>query len=130
MFLTTLNNNDIFSTYDALFNGLTKRPSRQSFRKNNDFYVFDEGSVRVVELVAPGLKSEDFDITIDDNKLSIDISTKKDDNKRSFIHAAKYETYLGNDINLDNVDATYEAGVLRINVPLLKKHEMKKIAVK
>lgn len=130
MFLTRLND-DIFSTYDTFFNGLTKRNHWSlDDHRNDDFCVFKDGDSQVVELVAPGLKSDDFDITLDNCKLLINVDVKKNDAKRSFMRKEKYEAYMGNDVDVNAVTATYDAGVLRVIAPLLKKHETKKIIVK
>ncbi len=82
-----------------------------------------------MELVAPGLKKEDFNINVEkdvltvsfeqseENNESTDKYIRREYNSRSF----KRNFTLSNKINVDDISAKYEDGVLRINLPKAEK---------
>lgn len=94
-----------------------------------------------VELAAPGMKKDDFDINLEHNVLTIS-SEKKDENeekkdnytRREFSYQSFSRSFtLPESVNIDKIEAKYEDGVLRLNLPKLdeaKLKETKRIAVK
>lgn len=90
----------------------------------------------IVELAAPGLKKEDFDVNIDDEgNLHIKMenkSEKKDENKkehylrREFSYT-KFEQslILPDDVEKDKIAASVNDGVLTVNLPKVEKAEVK-----
>lgn len=84
-----------------------------------------------IELAAPGKKKEDFNIEIDHNVLSISSESKNQseekDNagkytRREFNYSAFRRTFtLPESVNLEDINATYENGVLHVTLP--KKQE-------
>lgn len=84
-----------------------------------------------IELAAPGKKKEDFNIEIDHNVLSISSESKnqneeKDNSgkytRREFNYSAFRRTFtLPESVNLEDINATYENGVLHVTLP--KKQE-------
>jgi HSP20 family protein len=89
----------------------------------------------VIELAAPGLKKEKFAIEVEDNvlKVSSEVSsdTKKEEIEAGSRFTRKEFSYsnfkraftLPDTVNIDDINATYEDGVLRIAIP--KKTEEK-----
>jgi len=95
----------------------------------------------VIELAAPGLKKDDFQIELDNNVLTI--SYKKEDEKEE-----KNETYtrrefyftefkrsftLPETANLDKIDAKYKDGILEITIEKKEEAQVKpkkKISIK
>lgn len=91
----------------------------------------------LLEVAAPGLSKEDFNISIDKDQLVI--STSKNEEKedkeegkwmrKEFNFSSfKRSFYLGDHINHENISATYENGILSIQLP--KKEEAKPKAPK
>lgn len=84
-----------------------------------------------IELAAPGKKKEDFNIEIDHNVLAISSESKNQseekDNvgkytRREFNYSAFRRTFtLPESVNLEDINATYENGVLHVTLP--KKQE-------
>ena len=90
-----------------------------------------------VELAAPGMTKEDFDVHIDeDNNLVISMekkNEKKDENKngrylrREFSYSKFQQTMiLPDDVEKEKIAASVNNGVLDIQLPKLSKEEMPK----
>ncbi|HIR38186.1 MAG TPA: Hsp20/alpha crystallin family protein [Candidatus Limisoma gallistercoris] len=90
-----------------------------------------------VELAAPGMTKEDFDVHIDeDNNLVISMEKKdekKDENKngrylrREFSYSKFQQTMiLPDDVDKEKIAASVNNGVLDIQLPKLSKEEMPK----
>ncbi len=85
----------------------------------------------VLEFNVPGRKKEDFKITIDKNILSVSFESKEENNqegkkfiKREFsTRSFKRSFTLDEKINVENIDAKYENGILYLTLP--KKEEVK-----
>ncbi|MCS7027196.1 MAG: Hsp20/alpha crystallin family protein [Bacteroidia bacterium] len=84
-----------------------------------------------VEVAAPGLKKEDFKVSIDNNVLTISAEAKQEKEeknerytRREFSHTSFQRSFtLPQTIEIDQIDAKYEDGILHINLP--KKEEAK-----
>lgn len=97
-----------------------------------------------VELAAPGLKKEDFNVNIDkDGNLHIHMESKnekKDEDKKSHylrreFSYSKYEQtlLLPDDVDKEKIEAKVNDGVLTVNLPKVEKQPekaMKQIEVK
>jgi HSP20 family protein len=89
-----------------------------------------------VSLAAPGLKKDDFNIAVDGNMLTI--SSEKEDNKeetdkkftrKEYSYSSFSRSFtLPEEINKENIEATYVDGVLNISLP--RKEEAKKPTAK
>ncbi len=99
-----------------------------------DIYETEDEYVLKTDL--PGVKKEDVDITIHDNKL--EINAKIDDNENS-TENLKYSEYstdnyyrsfnVGTDINSEEIKADLEEGVLTLHLPKKPEVKPKKIAI-
>ena len=92
--------------------------------------VLENENEYIVELAAPGLRKEDFDISINnDGDLVIKIEKKNEvkDEKAHYLRRefaySKYEQtlILPDDVNKDEVGARMSDGVLNITLPKLNK---------
>ena len=97
------------------------RPSSAKVENENEY---------IVELAAPGLRKEDFDISINnDGDLVIKMEKKNEvkDEKAHYLRRefaySKYEQtlILPDDVNKDEVGARMSDGVLNITLPKLNK---------
>lgn len=79
-----------------------------------------------LELVAPGLKRDDFKVNIDNDMLNISSeiehsSEEKDDNKvlrREYSYSSFSRSFtLPENVDAENIAAKYEDGVLKLNLP-------------
>ena len=106
--------------------------------------VKESDTAYTVELAAPGLKKEDFNVNIDrDGNLHIRMESKaekKDEDKKSHylrreFSYSKFEQtlLLPDDVDKDGIEAKVNDGVLTVNLPKTEKKEdktLKQIEVK
>lgn len=89
-----------------------------------------------VELAAPGLEKEDFNISIDENILTISSEHKSEETvegedgkytRREFSYSSFSKSFTLDDqhVDVDNIKANYEAGVLKLSIP--KKENQAKV---
>ena len=118
--------NDVF---DSIFNDtffsdrMMSRVPAANIGESKDQYRLD--------LAAPGLKKEDFKISLERNVLSISVeqSTRNDErernfNKREFSYTSFVRSFtLPESADENAIEALYENGILCINIP--KREEAK-----
>ncbi|MBN8852028.1 MAG: heat-shock protein Hsp20 [Sphingobacteriales bacterium 50-39] len=129
--------NDLFRPWESFFdtNGGSLVPSFGTINipsaniiENKDHYE--------VNLAAPGMKKEDFNIDVEGNVLTI--SSEKEERKeekderysrKEFSYASFSRSFTLPDwVNKDKIDASYENGLLKVNLP--KTEEAKKLSSK
>ncbi len=102
--------------------------------------IEDEKGVEI-QLAAPGLKKEDFDVKIEDNILTISAHKEEEKLEEGATYIKKefgYETFQrsftlpDNVFDTDKVEAKYEDGVLKIYIPKLEEQQkkVKKVSIK
>ena len=93
--------------------------------------ISDNGSVYKVELAAPGLNKENFGIEVNNNVLTIQYKQEEkaeEQNQRFYKREFNFTAFkrafsLPKNANLEAITASYQNGVLAIEVP--KKEEFK-----
>ncbi|HEU4324313.1 MAG TPA: Hsp20/alpha crystallin family protein [Roseiflexaceae bacterium] len=91
----------------------------------------------VVELVAPGLRSEDLEITLENSVLTIkgEIRQEPTDTKRQYHRVERrYGSFsrtltLPTTVKGDAISATLEHGILRLDIPKAEEVKPRKISV-
>lgn len=94
--------------------------------------VLDNNEEYIVEMAVPGLKKSDFDISLDNQMLSIsaELSTENEDRnenytRREFGYSSFKRTFsLPESVETDKINAKYEDGILKVLLP--KRDEAKK----
>lgn len=90
-----------------------------------------------IEVAAPGLAKEDFDISVEKRVLTIS-SSKKDERKekedgytrREFSYSSFSRSFaLPEEVNEENVKATYSDGVLRISLTRSAEKQQRRRAI-
>jgi HSP20 family protein len=135
--------NNLFPTVPSFFDDfLTKELSDWSFPK--DVYGTTQPAVNIlenedgytVEVAAPGLKKDDFNIELENDVLTISSEQKNKDEKkvdgysrREFRYAnfKRSFTLPENKVNGDKVSAKYENGVLYISLPIREEAKPKPV---
>lgn len=95
----------------------------------------DENSFQV-EIAAPGLKKDDFNISLEDNVLTISSEMKKESEEKdeqgkytrkefSYSSFSRSFSIDENHIDTENIKANYESGVLSLDIP--KRTEPQKV---
>jgi HSP20 family protein len=89
-----------------------------------------------VNLAAPGMKKEDFNIDVEGNVLTISAETKQEKEEKDERYTRKEFNYssfsrsftLPDGVNKEKIDATYENGLLTVALP--KTEDAKKASAK
>ncbi len=84
-----------------------------------------------IELVAPGLKKEDFKVNVEKGMLTISYEKQQEDEKNNYkthrkefsLVSFKRSFHVEDKINVDGIKAMYENGVLKLLLP--KREELK-----
>ncbi len=91
-----------------------------------------------LEIDLPGVKKENIEISVNDGVLTV-AGERKLEKKEEKENYTRIESFFGRfersfklpaDADLDNIDAKYEDGVLKIFIPRKQKPEGKKIEIK
>ncbi len=107
---------------------------RLKFRFNNGDWmpavnVIDNEGEYEIEVAAPGLKKEDFNVTVKNNVLTITGKTEKEEEekdrnftRREFSYKSFTKSFtLPEDADPDDIDAKYKDGVLKLMVKKTEK---------
>jgi HSP20 family protein len=113
----------IFNDFDRAFDGLFGKPTAApSFKPGAN--VIEGPEAFRLEIAAPGLEREDFEIELDKNVLniSVDKEFKAEEGevvrRREFGHFQFKRTFrLSKLIDTNGIDAKYDKGVLTITLP-------------
>lgn len=120
--------NDVFDSIlnDTFLNDrMVNRVPAANISESEDHYH--------VELAVPGLKKEDFKISLDRNVLNISVEQQRENNdvqknysKREFSYSSFVRSFtLPESANAENIEATYTDGVLKIDIA--KREEAKMV---
>ena len=126
---------------DRLFEESFMQPSRSSNWGNGGLTVpvdmYETDDHLIVSASVPGLKPEDVDISITGNTLTIQgefLSEQEGERGNVHFQERRYGKFqrsinLPANINTDDVDATFEDGVLKVQLPKLEEAKPKQIPV-
>ena len=117
---------------DFLTNGLMQRTNATAPAIN----VMENETQYIVELAAPGLRKEDFQVHVnEDGNLTIKMEqnneVKEENEKTHYLRRefsySKYEQtlLLPEDVDREGIAARVNDGVLRVDLPKVKKEEQK-----
>ena len=125
---------DIFSALDDLFT--TDMPSRthRSYNTTPRANVVKTDTGYGIELAAPGFSRDEFELSVDEGRLTIAMNTedsKEYEDKlqhREYRFASFKRSFsLPENTNIDGIAARYEAGILYVDVPVEEKNVQKRL---
>ncbi len=121
--------NNIFKNLDTMYP--SKHQPNLAFNNIPAVNVKENDGAFEIEVAAPGLKKEDFKLSLHENRLSI--STKKEQSseekteqytRQEFNYSSFQRTFtLPKSVDGEKIEATYSDGILHVNLP--KKEEIK-----
>ena len=94
-----------------------------------------EGSTVIVEFDLPGIGPETLDIDVERNVLTVQAERPAPNGEREVLAAERptgqfsRQLVLGDNLDLDQVKASYDAGVLRLSIPVAEKAKPRKIEI-
>ena len=95
-----------------------------------------DGDKFVVEFDLPGIKVEDVDLDVERNVLTVRAERPGSDGTDTEMIAAERphgvfsrQLFLGDNLDTDRVQAEYDAGVLRLTIPVAEKAKPRKIKI-
>ena len=127
------NTYDVLSMFDDLFT--TDIPSRthRSYNTTPRANVIKTDTGYSVELAAPGFSRDEFELSVDDGRLTIAMNTEDSKEYEEKLQHREYRFAsfkrsfaLPEMTNIDGIAARYEAGILYIDVPVEEKGVQKR----
>jgi HSP20 family protein len=94
-----------------------------------------DGDRFVMEFDLPGVKPESVDLDVERNVLTVTAQRDPLDEKAEFLSAERprgvfsRQLVLGENLDLDRIEAAYRDGVLRLHIPVAEKAKPRKIVI-
>jgi len=116
-------------TQQLMGNGTTSRPAIMPMD------AWREGETFVLEFDLPGVNSDAVDIDVERNVLTIRAERPARNGDWEFLASERPKGHfsrqlvLGDNLDLENVEAAYDAGVLRLRIPVAERAKARKISV-
>lgn len=105
------------------------QPMKTDITENDDNYEL------TIDL--PGYEKNEISVEIKDGSLVISAEKKeeKEEKEKNYLHKERFygkcsrSFYVGNNVNTDDIKASYDNGILKLTVPKAQEPEKKMIAV-
>ncbi|MFC9219661.1 Hsp20/alpha crystallin family protein [Streptomyces hygroscopicus] len=98
--------------------------------------AFRAGDTFVVELDLPGVDPETIDLDVERNVLTVKAERRPSADEGAEVMVAERPTgsfsrqlFLGETLDSERIDASYDAGVLRLTIPVAEEAKPRKIAI-
>ena len=97
--------------------------------------AWKEGDTFVVEFDLPGVRPESLDIDVERNVLTVHAERPAPNGDWEMLAAERptgqfsRQLVLGDNLDLERVNADYDGGVLRLNIPVAEKAKPRKIEI-
>ena len=102
--------------------------------------MYDDDENVIVKIKAPGFEKEDFDISVEDNVLtvsgSVEEEKKEEDKKKKYYYRELRQESFSRSVTLpvrivsEKANAEYKKGILTVSLPKSEEIKPKKITVK
>ena len=96
--------------------------------------IYEVDNIYNIEIDAPGYDKKDIHLECKDGYLIINVKKEQNEDegikkyiKRERIYGVYTRTFYLGEIDVDNIEAKFNNGILHITVPKLEKHDNKKI---
>lgn len=120
------------------FNEFDRMRERQSAFRDLPLDVNENDDGYVVKASIAGINPEDVEITIEDNVLTIkgEYAEESETEEENYLMQERFSGRFGRsirfpvDVNVEDVEANYEHGVLTLDVPKVEEVKPKRVEVK
>ncbi len=112
--------------FDDLLNNLIFDDNRKKYKSLNNYKFIEKEKSYVINLLAPELNKEDIDISIENNKLKI---KEKESLEKIFSNKIEETFIINKNVDIENIQATLEKGVLSIEMNKKEYSQNKKINI-
>jgi len=123
--------NPISGDFETLIDAFFNTPLRNSRSEGDSFYsvpranISKDNELYTIHLAAPGYSREDFEITVENNTLTISCSGESHGGTPTNTYTTREYSYtsfsrswaLPKGVSVDNISARYDAGILAVAVP-------------
>jgi HSP20 family protein len=124
---------DPFREFDRMFAQLVGGPSAVSGPSSMAVDAWREGDAFFLALDLPGVQADSIDLDIDRNVLSVraERPVKRENMILAERHSGTFsrQFILGDMLDLDQIQAGYDVGVLTLRIPVAERAKPRKIAV-
>jgi HSP20 family protein len=130
---------DPFREFDRMLEFVSGRGAAgagQTVTRGMPIDIYRVGDEYVVEMDLPGVDPSSIDISVERNMLTVEAEAQSmheevDDVVLCERRHVRYrrQLYLGDNVDTDNVRASYENGVLRLQIPITKEERTRKVEV-
>ena len=129
---------EVENAFDHLFNGKASGENKNSSRYSPRLSIYEYDDKFVVSVDLPGMKPEEVHIEMKDSQLSIAGERAVVVNKegmKAWRDERNFGTFrrvlqLPENVDGDNIDAVYDAGVLTVTVPKAPKPTARQITIR
>ena len=136
----SLFDNFFASDFDSMFMPLSfysnhnNNPSVDSVPKANVYYTDNKGYA--IELAVPGYSREDFILNVENGVLTLGLDGKVTDTQEEYktirrrewsYSSFKRSFTLPEGTNVEQITASYESGILNVNIPVIEETVTKRI---
>jgi HSP20 family protein len=127
---------DPFAEFDRMLGLVGRGSSGDGQTLGMAMDVYRSGDEYVVEMDLPGVDPSSINLKVERNTLTVEASaeSKHEDVDEVLVCERRHvryrrQLYLGDDVKTDNVQASYDNGVLRIRIPISKEQKAREIPV-
>lgn len=121
----------LHNVFDEVFDDISKVMGAEFSESRPKVNIWETEEAYVLELAVPGFKKEDVKISLDGKSLRIvgEIPEKEEESVKNFKRREFYYTNfdrsyeLPEGIDVNNIEASYENGILMINLPKVSEEE-------
>lgn len=131
MTLVKRNYKTIDNVFDELFQSIPSAWNQELNKNVPPVNIYETNDAFHLELIAPGLRKENFKVNLEDGTLTISFEKSSENEKQDYKthrHEFKASSFkrtftVDNKIVADKIQAKYEDGILKLLLP--KKEEVK-----
>jgi HSP20 family protein len=126
---------DPFRDLDRLFQQVNGTPSRPAAMPMD---AYRDSDTFLVQFDLPGVKSDDIDLTVEKNVLTVHAERSRPHHDEGIEMVASErpqgtfsrQLFLGDTLDPDGIEAEYEAGVLTLRIPIAERAKPRKVQIK